>query len=261
MEYQMVRAAEGGGAEDAAFYLALPFKDLSGRNQRQWTVRARTFRCIEEAVLPRLERSSAGPLAILDLGAGNGWVSYRLSRRGHRPVAVDLLTNNRDGLGAACHYLQELPILFPRFQAEMDRLPFGDSQFDCVVFNASFHYSENYIRTLGEAIRCLHPGGMVIIADSPFCRTEESGARMVQERRAAFTQQFGFASDSPASLECLTADRLTALEARFGIRWRAVEPNYGFRWAMRPLIAKWKGQREPSKAIYTAIVKTNDSPI
>jgi SAM-dependent methyltransferase len=257
MEYQIVRAAEGRGSDEASFYLALPYKDLRGRNQWQWGIRARTFHCMEDVVLPKLESEHKSPLSILDLGAGNGWLSYRLAVRGHRPVAVDLLTNSTDGLGAACHYLQELPILFPRFQAELDRLPFGDSQFDCAIFNASFHYSEDYGRTLGEAIRCLRPGGTVIIADTPCYSSEEGGQRMLQERRTEFTRQFGFPSSSLASLEYLTADRLTALESRFGMTWEVFEPKYGLRWTARPLIAKWKGRREPSKfRIYTAVVKT-----
>jgi SAM-dependent methyltransferase len=256
MEYQIVRAAEGRGGDEASFYLALPYKDLTGRNQWQWTIRGRTFHCLEDVVLPKLESEYKSPLLVLDLGAGNGWLSYRLTVRGHRPVAVDLLTNNTDGLGAACHYLQELPTLFPRFQAELDRLPFGDSQFDCAIFNASFHYSEDYGRTLGEAIRCLRPGGTVIVADSPYYGSEESGQRMLYERRAEFTRQFGFPSNSLASLEYLTRDRLTTLEGRFGITWQVFEPKYGLRWAARPLIARWKGEREPSKfRIYTAVGK------
>ncbi len=256
MEYQIVRAAEGRGSNKASFYLALPYKDLSGRNQWQWVIRGRTYQCIEDVVLPKLESERKGPLSILDLGAGNGWLSYRLMRRGHRPIAVDLLTNNTDGLGAACHYLQELPVLFPRFQAEVDCLPFRDSQFDCAIFNASFHYSENYGVTLGEAIRCLRPGGTVIIADSPFYRFEESGQRMLQERREVFTSRFGFPSSSLASLEYLTIDRLARLEARFGLKWQILGPKYGLRWTMRPLIARWKRKREPSQfQIYTAVVK------
>ena len=257
MEYQVLGAAEGRGSDKASYYLALPYKDLTGRNQPQWAIRGRTFHCMEEAVLPKLESEGKSPLSVLDLGAGNGWLSYRLAIRGHRPVAVDLLTNNTDGLGAACHYLQELPILFPRFQAELDRLPFDDSQFDCAIFNASFHYSEDYGRTLGEAIRCLRPGGTVIIADSPYCGSEESGQRAFEERRAEFTRRFGFPSNSPMSLEYLTGARLTALEHRFDITWQVLEPKYGFRWAARPLIAKWKGRGERSKSrIYTAVVKT-----
>jgi SAM-dependent methyltransferase len=257
MEYQVVRAAEGRGSENAAFYLALPYKDLTGRNEWQWMIRAKTFRHLERAVFPAIAKSCTGNPYVLDLGAGNCWLSYRLALQEYCPVAVDLLTNSTDGLGAASHYLQELPTLFPRFQAELDRLPFADEQFDCAIFNASFHYSENYGRTLGEAIRCLRPGGTVIIADSPFYILEKSGRQMLDERRSAFTKQFGFPSNSLASLEYLTEDRLKELELRFGIAWQVLEPSYGLRWSMRPLIAKWKGNREPSQfRIYAATVKT-----
>jgi SAM-dependent methyltransferase len=256
-EYQTVRAAEGRGSNKASFYLALPHKDLTGRNEWQWAIRARTFRCVEDVILPQLEKGHSRPLSILDLGAGNGWLSYRLALRGHRPVAVDLLTNQTDGLGAASHYLQELQVLFPRFQAELDRLPFRDAQFDCAIFNASFHYSENYYFTLGEAIRCLRPLGTIIIADSPFYRNEKGGLQMLEERRHTFNTRFGFPSNSLASLEYLTPERLLALEAGFGIRWQVIRPRYGVRWGMRPLFAWWNGKREPSQfQIYTAVVKT-----
>ncbi len=92
---------------------------------------------------------------ILDLGAGNCWMSFRLALSGYRPVAVDLLTNDHDGLGAATHYRKHLNILFPRFQAEMEYLPFQGEQFDAIIFNASFHYSEDYEATLREALRCV----------------------------------------------------------------------------------------------------------
>ena len=70
-------------------------------------------------------------------------MSFRLGGAGYHPVAVDLLTNDRDGLGAAEHYRQHLPEIFPRFQAELARLPFQNEQFDAVIFNASFHYAED----------------------------------------------------------------------------------------------------------------------
>ena len=98
-EYQTVRAAEGRGSEDPEYYLALPYRDLSGRNVSQWAIRARTFRYIERKILPPLEAVHPAAMKVLDLGAGNGWMSYRLALRGHRPAAVDLLTNDQDGLG------------------------------------------------------------------------------------------------------------------------------------------------------------------
>ena len=256
-EYQTVRAAEGRGSPEANFYLSLPFRDTTGNNQAQWNIRAKTFRYIERELLGVIDQKRKG-LDILDLGAGNGWLSYRLSALGHRPVAVDLLINDTDGLGAASHYLQKLEKLFPRFQAELDHLPFESEQFDCVIFNASFHYSESYAKTLAEAIRCLRKGGFVIIADSPWYSKEESGRLMLRERRSSFERQFGFASDGLASQEFLTDRRLRQLEKLFGIRWEIHNPNYGLRWAMRPLIARLRNKREPSTfRIYVAEVPTS----
>jgi SAM-dependent methyltransferase len=254
-EYEIVRAKEGRGSDDASFYLALPHKDLTRRNRWQWKIRCRSFRYLEREILSDLERRTNRPLVILDLGAGNAWLSYRLALRGHLPVAVDLLANEFDGLAAASHYSAILPKLFPRFRAELDRLPFADAQCDCVIFNASFHYSENYSRTVGEALRCLRQGGIIAIADSPWYSAEEFGQRMVQERRQDFKGRFGFPSDGLASLEYLTDERLSALAAQFGIHWTVHRPWYGLRWAMRPWVAKWNGRREPAEfRIYAAEV-------
>ena len=255
-EYQIVRAKEGRGSHDPEYYFALPYRDITGNNQSQWTIRARTFQYLERKVLPFLEATHPGNMDVMDLGAGNGWLSYRLALCGHRPVAIDLLTNNTDGLGAAVHYQQELPVMFPRFQAELDHLPFADNQFDCAIFNASFHYSENYEQTLGETIRCLRPGGTVIITDSPWYRHDESGRRMLEERRNAFIAKFGFPSDSCASLEYLTDERLLNLVMKFGLRWQIYTPFYGIRWTLRPLNAKLRGTREPSRfRIYVSEMK------
>jgi len=256
MEYQIVRAKEGRGSRSDAYYLELPYRDVTGKNDLQWRIRARTYRYIERRVLPLLERHQPGALGVLDAGAGNGWLSYRLSLRGHRPVALDLLTNELDGLGAAAHYENVLKYLFPRFQGEIDHLPFADSQFHCIIYNASFHYSEDYARTLSEAMRCVRNRGLIIIADTPWYSNERSGRLMVSERRALFTKKFGFPSDGISSEEFLTDLRLRGLEDRCGVRWQVHSPWYGFRWALRPVIAKVRRRREPSRfRVYVAEVR------
>lgn len=253
--YQRIRAAEGRGSATAEFYLNLPYKDLTGANRAQWSIRARTFRCLERDILPTL-KAGKNALHILDLGAGNCWMSYRLALGGHRPVAVDLMTDSRDGLSAAQHFSANLGRLFPCFQAELDNLPFADGQFDVAIFNASFHYSENYERTLGEAVRCIRPGGGVVIADTAWYSSEPNGARMVAERQAAFLARFGNASDAIRSLEFLTDERLKSLERNLGLKWQVYTPFYGLRWMMRPMLAKMRGRREPSRfRIYVAEVK------
>jgi SAM-dependent methyltransferase len=251
VDYERIRIAEGRGSADDDFYLALPYRDLSGRNSDQWEIRARTFDClIERVVKPGLP----GGARLLDLGAGNCWLSYRLALAGLKPCAVDLLTNESDGLGAAEHYRKHLPdSFFQRFQAELSRLPFQGEQFDAALFNASFHYAENAEAALREALRCVKRGGIVIICDTPWYSAEASGNAMVSERRSAFSRRYGTDSASIQSIEYLTDERLQSLEEHLWIRWKVHSPHYGFRWAMRPFLAKIRGRREPAKfRIYVA---------
>jgi SAM-dependent methyltransferase len=247
-DYERIRSAEGRGSSTPDFYLNLPYKDVSGRNDKQWKIRARTLLYLTRKFL----KPSSMAMRILDIGAGNGWLSYRLSLSGHEPVAVDLLTNSFDGLGAAEHFCNQLPKLFPRFQAESAHLPFGSDEFDVAIFNASFHYSEDYRASLSEALRCVKTGGLVIICDTPWYSADESGRRMAAERHQHFLSAYGIASDSIHSLQYLTDERLEALERHFSIRWKVHTPWYGFQWAARPLVATIRRRREPSRfRIYT----------
>lgn len=248
-DYEHIRAAEGRGSQQKSYYLALPYRDTTRHNSGQWKIRAKSYDCLMRWVL---NPSSDGE-NILDLGAGNCWLSYQLARRGYRPIAVDLLTNPQDGLGAAIHYNDALGSSIPRFQAELNCLPFQDGQFDSVIFNASFHYSEDYELTLREALRCTKPDGLVVICDTPWYSREESGKQMVVERRAYFCDRFCTASDSLKSEEFLTDERLESLGDALSIRWDVHRPWYGLRWAMRPWIAKLRKRREPSEfRIYVA---------
>ncbi|MGH9561688.1 MAG: class I SAM-dependent methyltransferase [Terracidiphilus sp.] len=249
--YESIRRAEGRGSATDDFYLRLPWNDLSGRNTRQWRIRSRSFDYLMTHVLP--PQNSHGYQRVLDVGAGNCWLSFRLSRAGYRPVAVDLSLDDLDGLRAAEHYRGTLPDLFPRFQAEMDRLPFADGQFDVAIFNASFHYSESTEATLREALRCLKSNGRVIVVDTPWYSSEKSGQRMLQERRATFLRKFGTASDAIEHLEYLTNERLQNLAAALSIHWERHSPRYGLGWTMRPLMARLQRKREPSQfRIYVA---------
>jgi SAM-dependent methyltransferase len=241
-EYERIRASEGRGSESGDFYLGLPYRDTTRRHRAQWKIRACSYDYLVQHLLGGIDHGG-----VLDLGAGNCWMSFRLALAGYRPCAVDLLINDRDGLGAAEHYAVRLPRLFPRFQAEIRHLPFADEQFDAAVFNASFHYAENYEASLHEALRCVKKGGVVIISDTPWYAREESGRQMLAERRKAFLQRQDMAADSIASLGYLTDQRLRGMEGALSIRWDVHEPRYGLTWAMRPLVAKLRGRREPSR--------------
>jgi ubiquinone/menaquinone biosynthesis C-methylase UbiE len=235
-DYGSIRKAEGRGSNNREYYLALPYQDLSERNSEQWRIRASTYRYFEKKLLQE------GNLDILDLGAGNGWMSYRLAQRGHRPVAVDIFTDAQDGLAAAREY-----DVFPTVEAEFDRLPFASGQFDLAIFNSSLHYSTDYHGTLGEARRCLKPSGSIVVLDSPLYKLREHGELMRSERHRQFQSQYGFASDSIANLEYLYESQLTELSRDLGLRWQIYEPWYGWNWLFRPLKARLQGRRPPSR--------------
>ena len=241
-EYNVVRTSEGRGASTPEYYQALPFDDLSGRYSVDWRLRARSYTTFLRRVLVPLEELRAVAMKVLDLGAGNGWLSNRLAQRGHAPAAVDLRTGERDGLGAIRHYNQ--PIL--AIQAEFDRLPFPDGEFDLVVFNAAFHYSTDYTITLGESLRVLNPGGRLAILDTPFYRQAASGQAMVLERQARFIQKYGFPSNALASENFLTPGRLEELQQDLHLDWRTIQPFFGLSWLLRPWRARLRGRREPA---------------
>jgi len=236
-EYAQIRRAEGRGSEDRAWYLALPYQDLTGRHSDQWTIRAASYRYFESRLL------GTEPLDTLDLGAGVGWLSHRLSERRHRPVAVDILTEPLDGLEAAVRHYGS----FPAVEAEFDRLPFAGAQFDLAVFNSSLHYSTDYRRTLLEARRCLRPSGRIVVLDSPIYKQRQHGEQMREERHRQFEAQHGFRSDSVPSIEYLYESQLDDFARDLGLRWEIHRPWYGWSWHLRPWKARLLGRRPPSR--------------
>lgn len=223
-EYETARAAEGRGGDSPEYYRALPFGDLGGRFSQDWKTRARSYQALIREVVAPLERFLERPLTVLDLGSGNGWLSARLAMRHAQAVAVDLLTNPRDGLGAWTNY----PVAFTPIQAEFTRLPLAAGQMDLVIFNASFHYAESCEDVLAEALRALAPPpGLIVVMDSPVYPDPASGTAMVREREA------GFASNALQSENSLTYARMSELGRAVGIRWQHLVPNYGLLWRLR----------------------------
>ncbi len=234
-EYETIRRLEGRRSSNSSYYRALPFADLSGRFSADWKIRAASFRLLEK-IVPLNSR-------IIDLGAGNGWLSNRLTSHGCQVHAVDLLLNEEDGLGAWRHYENK----FTPVQAEFIRLPFQDDFASLTIFNASFHYSENYEESLTEAMRVTQNSGKIVIMDSPVYHHADSGEKMVAERKVNFLAHHGFASDSLQSKNYVTYDQMRKLGLTLGIRWQHLRPYYGIRWALRPWLACLRGHREPAE--------------
>src|SRR5581483_8092983 len=74
-DYRHIRHAEGRGSEKSDYYLALPSCERNDPNAAMWDIRSKTYSYFVSNVLEPLEAQITRPLDVLDLGAGNCWLS------------------------------------------------------------------------------------------------------------------------------------------------------------------------------------------
>ncbi len=236
-QYRRVRARDGYRQRSAAYYRSLPAVDPGDPQAATWRVRQESFRnlCRE------LGHVGRHPLRILDLGAGSGWLSHRLTELGHDCVAVDWLDDDEDGLGA----FRSEPIRFTRVQGDFDNLPVAPGQFDVAIFNASLHYATDPDETLRHARETLVPFGILVVMDSPVFATDDAGRRMLDAQSLAFR-----ATGEPVvgwGVGYLTDGRLTRAARDAGLRVRWIPSRGGPRWAFQRWIAGVKQHRVPAR--------------
>lgn len=242
-DYAAHRAAEGRGYRGAAL-ASLPYL-AHGPFAKQWAVRARSYEALCCRVIEPRARALGRPLALLDLGAGNCWLSHRLARAGHACIALDIRDDAVDGLGAADALVEGLPVT--RLAASFDAIPLPDASVDLAVFNAALHYATDLAATLAEAARVTRPGGRIAILDSPFYAREQDGLAMVREKHAHAAERFGPRADTllaPRFAEFLTRARLAAAAP---LVWRRHRVRYPLAYELRPLAAALRRRRPPSR--------------
>ena len=236
-QYRRIRGKDGYRQRSAAYYRSLPNVDPRDPQRALWHVRQDSFRNLDRV----LRRVARRPLRILDLGAGSGWLSHRLTTLGHSCVAVDWLDDVEDGLGAVRHY----PIRFICVQADFDNLVMAPGQFDVAIFNASLHYSNDPARTFRHAREALVPGGILVVMDSPIFTTDDAGRRMLDAQQIAFQAtcervvRLGVGYLSERSL--IRAAR----DAELRLRW--IPSRGGVSWAVKRWFAGFKQHRTPAR--------------
>jgi SAM-dependent methyltransferase len=247
-DYAAHRAAEGRAYEEEAL-LGLPYL-RSGPLARQWGVRARSFETFAARIVRPLASARSRALRLLDLGAGNGWLSYRMALQGHTATALDIRNDHVDGLGAASPFLRRAGGRMQTRVAGFEAIPAPDASFDIAVFNAALHYATDLAAVLAEATRVVCPGGRLVILDSPFYRTEAAGLAMVAEKTADAPSRFGARAETLMALpfiEFLTRERLAAASAPIGVTWRRTRVRYPLWYEARPFVAALRGARTPSR--------------
>jgi len=251
--YARHRAAEGRGHSGEAL-MALPYL-RGGPLARQWAVRARSFEVLVGEVVAPLAARLGRPLSVLDLGAGNGWLSWRLALAGHSAIALDIREDEVDGLGAARMLAAQTLMAGAEGRMHLrpgsfDAIPAPDASVDLAVFNAALHYALDLPAVLAEAARVVRPGGRLAIVDSPFYRREADGLAMVAEKKAGAAQRFGEGADvllAPPFIEFLTRERLAEASAASSLAWRRRRVLYPLWYEVRPLLARLRGRRPPSR--------------
>ena len=246
--YAAHRAAEGRQRSTAELQ-CLPYV-ADGPFAAQWQVRARTYEAFVARVLRPLSKSLGRAPRLLDVGAGCGWLARRAALAGCTAVASDIRADAVDGLGAASAYADDPAAPFARIVATFDAMPVHPDAFDIVVFSAALHYSTDLERTLCEARRVLRSGGRIAVLDSPFYRTDQAGEAMVAEKRYTASQRFGGLADALMGLsfvEYLTPERLARASERLGLEWRRHRVRYPLSYELRPIAARLRRRRQPSR--------------
>lgn len=179
-QYIAVRQAENRLYTDAELAL-LPDIDSHHPHSREWAIRKRSSR----AVIAFLRKKNK-PQRILEIGCGNGWLSYQLAQiPGATVTGIDINTTE---LEQAVRVFKNVPNL--SFKAvEFKHLTNG-VQYDVVIFAASIQYFSSPAQMIGDALASIVPGGEIHIFDSPFYK-DEASANAAANRTAEHYQRMG----------------------------------------------------------------------
>ncbi len=237
-QYRIIRQHDGRRASTPDYYRRLPVVSDDDPNATEWRIRRETY----HHLLTHVFRGDTRGFRVLDVGAGSGWLSHRLSALGHGAVAVDVIDDEADGLGAARHYHKAFPVV----QADFDALPFASRQFDVVVFNGSLHYSADPPATLERARRLLLPGGTLVVMDSPMFRATKDGVAMVNDNARRFRSVCGLAEVVLPGRGFLTYAGLAAFAKRENLRSRFVPSRGSINWRLHRLASRIRLRRAPA---------------
>jgi ubiquinone/menaquinone biosynthesis C-methylase UbiE len=121
------------------------------------------FQPVQQTVLDLAAAEVPAPVAILDVGCGTG----RMLRTAEQRFPNAALEGVDAALGMVKHAQGVLPARSRiRFrQANAEKLPFADQQFDLVFSTMTFHHWDDQPHAIAEVARVLKPGGRWLLAD------------------------------------------------------------------------------------------------
>lgn len=174
------RAANDKRLIEPALYPQLPFI----KTAENWEWRMRQY---DLAVVQRAINGRSG-LKILDVGAWNGWLSYRLALQGHQVTAVDYFIDEYDGLAAKKFY----PVQWQAIQLDLGDLSVLETPFDVVILNRCLQFAPDVAEMVAQARARLSVGGILLITGLQLFADAAPKAQQVAAYRQTHHQQFGF---------------------------------------------------------------------
>jgi len=142
------------------------FDSVAGRLGKDY-VPGKSWKSVAEALLRLMP-----PMAIADLGAGEGAFALLLAERAKRVIAVDTSAKMIEfGREQALRYgVSNVEYRL----GDMEEVPIESASVDLVFFSQSLHHALHPERAVEEAARILVPGGRVVILDLVKHRFEEA---------------------------------------------------------------------------------------
>lgn len=147
---------------------------------KEWTLRRES--CMR--LVSYLKRKKK-PLQVLEIGCGNGWLCHQLSK-----IRESIVT----GIDINSKEVEQAKRVFPSltFVYGNPKELAANSQFDLIVFAASFQYFPSPKETLPVCFSLLKAGGEVHLLDTHFYSEEEAGR--AEKRSEAYFAEHGYAS-------------------------------------------------------------------
>lgn len=154
------------------------FPDISGfPYPDEWKVRLKSAKSLAKHI--------KGVQEILEIGCGNGWLSYFLALKGHHVTGLDINLFELEQAATAFNLPNLIFVYEDIFESNLPR-----GAFSHIIFSSSIQYFPS-ISDLFEAVfPLLNREGQIHIINSPIY--EASEVRQAQERSQKYYKQLGF---------------------------------------------------------------------
>jgi SAM-dependent methyltransferase len=103
------------------------------------------------------------PLAVADLGCGEGYLTVEAARWASRVIAVDRSAAVLERARALARRRRVSNVIWKR--GELEKLPVKDARVDVALLSQALHHAHDPAHAVTEAVRITVPGGRVLVLD------------------------------------------------------------------------------------------------